>query len=158
MFARFRKRKPEVPRSWVDEPYTYKYTLELPPPGRPEPWRQHPHAVEGRVRLLPVEFCAKFADPNQIANNRVRVPEKIEELRRSIAKDGLRVPALMRLDQYGKLRYHDGYHRLTAIQQIPDFVNLPVVIDRVNDNRIKGYGRPLQEEFDFILDFLVADS
>ena len=142
------------PYHYVPEPYTYKYGSTST---RPEPWRHHELAALNRVYLLPLEFCETFADDQQVHNNRKIVPEKIRWLRESIDELGLQRPCIMVLDATGKLRYHDGYHRLTAIQQIPGFTHVPCILQH-STGRIRGYGRPMHQVVEIILEMVSADA
>jgi hypothetical protein len=141
---------------YTPEPYTYKYELNLSEP-RPQPWRNHDLASRNTIYLLPIEFCEMFADDQQIHSNRKMVPEKIEWLRDSIDKEGLKRPCILVVDATGKLRYHDGYHRLTAIQQIPDFTHVPCILQH-STGRIRGYGRPLHQVMEVILKMVSVDN
>ena len=143
----------ERPYTYEPEPYTYKYDPVLP---RPEPWRKSYMAEVEKTYLVPVEFAYRFADKDQIANNRIRVPEKIAELKASIAVEGLKLPGIMVLDENGKLRYHDGYHRLTAILELEDFDLIPVVFRR-STGKIKAFGRPMVGEAEIIFAYIDAD-
>ena len=146
----------ERPYVYEPEPYTFKYDPEFPEIPK-EPWRDHKMAKTERVYVVPVDFVYRFADPDQIANNRKRVPEKIAELRTSIAEEGLKQPAIMTLDSYGKLRYHDGYHRLTAILEIEGFDKIPVVFRR-GTGRTKAFGRQMAAEAEVILELIAAEE
>lgn len=96
------------------------------------------------IYLVPVEFAYLFADKGKIANIERTEEPYIAELIESISTEGLREPALMKFDEFGKLRYHDGYHRLTAIRRIDGFTDIPVRIKQ--SPRIVGYGRSFAEE------------
>ena len=147
----------ERPYVYEPEPYTFKYDPELPDPPRPQPWREHFLARSERTYLLPVSFVVQFADKDQIANNRVRVPDKVLELKESIDREGLKQPAIMTLDSYGKLRYHDGYHRLTAILELEDFTHIPIVFRR-GTGRTKAFGRQMSAEAEVILELIAAEG
>lgn len=144
------------PYFYVPQPYTYTYqrTIKVP---RPEPWREHQLTVHNTIYLLPLEFCETFADQQEVHKDRKMVPDKIAWLRESIDEIGLQRPCILVLDATGKLRYHDGYHRMTAIQQIPDFTHIPCILQH-STGRIRGYGRPMHQVAEIILGMVSADT
>jgi len=145
------------PYYYVSPPYTYTYAPTFDPKPRPEPWRKHELAKRQAIYLLPVSFCELLADDQQVHNNRKKTPNKIAWLRESISEEGLKRPCILVLDSVGNLRYHDGYHRLTAIQQIEDFTHIPCILQH-STGRIRSYGRPLHQITEIILELVSADN
>lgn len=121
--------------------------------GFPEPWRRH--CDRHRIYLFPLDFCKIFADKRQLNNISRKEEDYICSLRESIQREGLFNPAVMKYDNNGKLRYHDGYHRLAAVLEIDGFDFMPVKIEQ--SPRVKGYGRVLSEELLTILDVVDKD-
>ena len=121
--------------------------------GFPEPWRRQ--TLYSRIYLFPVQFCELFAEKAKIQNIRRKEYNYIVELIESISKDGLFNPCIMKYDNNGKLRYHDGYHRLTAILDIEGFNYIPIILE--SSPKIKGYGRLVNEEMFSMLNFIDKD-
>jgi hypothetical protein len=108
----------------------------------PTPWRSHPDAANCIV--LPRSICYFFADEKKIRDIERGEHHKISELRDSIAEEGLKVPLKMTFDSLGKVRYHDGYHRLAAMRVLDEPAMVPVLLT-LSDNRVKAYGRPPEQ-------------
>lgn len=78
----------------------------------------------------------------------------IADLARSINEDGLREPLEFRLDQTGKLRMQEGYHRTAAISKfVPDMTEVPITVKR-STGSIRSFGRRVDEVFEEILEQL----
>lgn len=154
----FRRKKSDFDPllKWATEQYSYHYNPVLPDPPLPEPWRQSKAAQQHRVYLLDKHFLLLFADASQISNNRIRVPDKIQFLKESIAQIGIKEPGIVVIDENGKFRYHDGYHRLTAILELDKVTHMPVYLRR-SSNRIKGFGLDFGSQVEVILDAMSAD-
>ena len=130
----FRRDKEDFNVDW--ELLDGHYKPKVPQPF-PTPWRLHPKAEE--CLLLPRSVCFYFADQQKMRNIERLEPEKVSELRESISKEGLKVPLKMTWDAHGKIRYHDGYHRMTAMRVLDEPQHVPVLLSR--SDRVKGYGR-----------------
>lgn len=106
-----------------------------------QPWRNHPLASECHV--IPKELALLVADQDYMAKILRSDWEdaKMSSLRESILNEGLREPLTMVYDSGGKLRYHDGYHRLCILQEIGHVKSIPVFLQY--SPRVKGYGRPI---------------
>jgi len=143
----FRRRKPKPP-DWSKEEYTYRYD----PIFRSEPWRSWPVPVH----LVPVDFCYKYADPRYLREIGNLEHEYIERLRSEIDQDGLKRPCIMRIDEQGKTRFHDGYHRLVAISGVVWMDKVPIVLEWT-PKTIRGYGRPLHIGLEDLLGILPLD-
>lgn len=154
MYVFWKKKATTIP-DW--KYYPVPYTLHLPPKPRAEPWRYHSITLSNKIYLLPVAFCETFADLKEVDHNRKMEANKIEWLRESIDEEGLKRPCILVIDATGKLRYHDGYHRLAAVQQVKDFSHIPCIL-QTSTGRIRGYGRPLHQEVEIILEMLSADT
>lgn len=101
-----------------------------------EPWMDH-HRID-EIYYVPIEFCRLFADRTRLDLLSRTEAEWICEIGTSIAEDGLREPAVMAFDENGKLRYHDGYHRMLT----GELESIPVLLEEARPN-VRGYGRPI---------------
>lgn len=115
----------------------------------PQPWREH-HLAEECLEV-PREVCYYFADDRKMRDIERTEPEKTSMLRESIASEGLKVPLQMVWDDHGKIRYHDGYHRLTAMRILRYPTVLPVVFTQ-STGRIKAHGRQPEHYISFLFD------
>lgn len=117
----------------------------------PEPWRQH-HDADLCLEV-PREVCYLFADDRKMRDITRQEPDKTAMLAESIATEGLKVPLTMTWDDHGKIRYHDGYHRLTAMQHLENPTVLPIIFRR-SEGVIRAFGlQPehyVQQLFDII--------
>lgn len=114
-----------------------------------EPWREH--RLADRVILVPCGVLRLFADPARISLLLHQEHEKVrlDQVGASIAATGLTDPCTVFYDDYGKVRFHDGYHRLIVSDRI-DWLNvLPTVLE--HSDRITGYGRPIEEFLETVL-------
>ena len=93
---------------------------------------------EEEIFWVPVAFCKLYADPKRITLLERTEPEYLSEIQRSVMDDGIHEPATMVVDESGKMRYHDGYHRLIVSERIGR-ESIPVVVK--TSERIKGYGK-----------------
>jgi len=132
-------------KEWVFSNNTYLPRIKVP-----EPWRDHPKADE--LYLVPVSFVKIFLENAHVVQIRHQAATKVAELRDSIRLEGLQQPCTMVYDATGKLRYHDGHHRLTAILEIPEITHIPVFLKETK--KVKGYGRPISEEVVALFQFL----
>lgn len=119
------------------EPYKYEYQLVL------EPWR----GVYPNARAVPVSVLREFADPQILNLHQTRDNDYINEIKDSIQREGLLHPMLLVMDDDGKVRLHDGYHRLAAAQRL-GLDHFPTIFQRVQ--RIKGYGVRINERMEAI--------
>lgn len=146
----FRRRHQDTFVPYHSQPYTYLYDPITNP--LPQQWRNRGDA--GEIFLLPVGFIVRFADKGYLQRIQQRDQGKIGVLRDSMVVEGQIVPMGMNLDPSGKLRFHDGYHRLCVALERPDlFPLVPVLLDR-GTGAIRGYGRNLYEETEFIFEWL----
>lgn len=95
---------------------------------------------EEEIFWVPLDFCKLYADPKRITLLERTEPEYLAEIQRSVMEDGIREPATMVLDESGKMRYHDGYHRMIVLERIGR-KSIPVVLK--TSERIKGYGKTI---------------
>lgn len=100
------------------------------------PWMNHPRVDE--MFYVPMDFCRLFADQTRLDLLARTEAEWICEIGTSIVEDGLREPAVMAFDETGKLRYHDGYHRMLT----GELECIPVILQEARPN-VRGYGRPI---------------
>lgn len=108
-----------------------------------EEWRNHPMA--DKMFLLPISFIKLFADPGRISLLKRTEHELawMDEIRASIAADGLLHPCTMVFDLNGKVRLKDGYHRLIVSEDFDWLTEFPVILKQVD--KVSGYGRPFNE-------------
>lgn len=85
-----------------------------------------------------MELLQSLADPLEVAEaktHRYRVDPLVE----AIAAEGQKVPAVIVLDQRGRVRYHDGYHRLVAATELGiETMGVQFTESQV----IRGFSRP----------------
>lgn len=113
----------------------------------PTPWRDH--YLADSFLVVPKSLALQFADRSYMSRLWRQEPDRLAELAAQIAEDGLREPLTMYYDEAGKLRYHDGYHRLCVMENM-DFIRvLPVLLKR--SDRVKGYGRNVGPEIPLFL-------
>lgn len=105
----------------------------------PEPWRAADYDF-----VVPVEFALIFADRHRMVSIERDEQEYIASLVDSISSNGLMEPPVMVYDHFGKLRYHDGYHRLIALSHVDSIKRIPVKLRE--SPRVRGYGRLVGEE------------
>ena len=119
------------------------------PKRQKEPWRDHHLAAD--CLLLPYHVVEFFAEERKLNTIARLEPDKVSSLAESIATEGLTTPVEMVWDPQGKFRYHDGYHRLTAMRTIPekrpDYI--PVVLKQ--SDRVHGYGKMPERWMDHLL-------
>ncbi len=99
-----------------------------------EPWMYR----QEEIFWVPVSFCKLFADPKRITLLERTEPDYLNEIQASVMDEGMHEPATMVLDESGKMRYHDGYHRMIVSERIGR-ESIPVVLKIVE--RVNGYGR-----------------
>lgn len=133
-----------------EESFDFRYFPEVK--RRPEPWREHPNVAEFRV--VPIGFVLMFAGRQELHGKINKDAAHIADLAQSINEDGLREPLEFRLDQTGKLRMQEGYHRTAAISKfVPDMTEVPITVKRSKGN-IRSFGRRVDEVFEEILEQL----
>lgn len=103
---------------------------------------------------MPVSFAMCFADKAKMNAIKKTEASYIDELRSSIATQGLLEPAIMYFDPQGKIRYQEGYHRLCALSELPYIKSMPVRLQE--SPRVRGYGRHISEEVEFLFESVQA--
>ena len=139
----FRRRLDNFDVDWVVEDTFCKPLL---PSHFPEPWTDHQWVDDCIV--LPRDVCLFFADHRKMRNIERQEPGKINELRDSISTIGLTTPIIMTWDDTGKIRYHDGYHRLTAMRVLDNPLRIPVLLR--HSDRVKGVGQQPEQYVPFL--------
>lgn len=124
------------------------FTFRDFPDPLPEPWRQHPLA--GDCWRVPVAFVLKFTDPVELSNKASRDAQHVADLYLDIQQNGITTPLEMWIDQRGKIRLHEGHHRMAAIVRLGDIQLVPVLIKR-SSGTMRGYGRTAHDEIETIL-------
>lgn len=133
-------------------PFDWDGLKPLFPRPVPEPWRDCP----ADLFLVPLTFVQVFADRKKL-NEIVRTEsEYITGLAEAINEQGLLVPPLMVFDSAGKVRYHDGYHRLAAIEILGYFNAIPVRLE--HSPSVRGHGRPVSEEMPSLFQLFAVNA
>lgn len=143
----FRRKPDEFDVDWDLHGTRYSPNFPAQPVPFPEPWRDYPGSAN--CLLLPRSVCLFFADEKKIQDIERQEPEKVHDLRTSIAVEGLKVPLIMTWDDHGKIRYHDGYHRMTAMRVLDDPQVVPVWFRR-SEGRVKAYGRQPEDYIEIL--------
>lgn len=133
-------------------PFDWDDSKPLFPRVAPEPWRTFP----GPKFLIPLDLVLTFADRNRLANILRTEQEYVFGLADSIDMEGLTTPPTMVYDDAGKIRYHDGYHRLAATLALKYFDSLPVCL--VKSPYVRGYGRLVSEEVPMIFQLFAVNA
>jgi hypothetical protein len=151
----FRKVKSAPPVPYHLQPYTYKYVLDPVVP-LPAPWKDHQFAKS--VYLLPLDFCMTFVDNSYLLKVERDDTLRIAELAESMLVEGIKTPIILVIDGQGKLRYHDGYHRLSVILANREhFPYIPCLLNH-STGTVRAYGRTVQSEIDTILKFVAQPA
>jgi ParB-like nuclease domain len=107
---------------------------------RPEPWRENfPEAT-----LVPIDFVSYFVNETEI-NEKDRFERwKCDEVKASLTDDGFHQPMVMYWDDEGRVRFHDGHHRLVAAREL-GWKTVPVELRHAGEGVIlRGYSRELK--------------
>lgn len=92
-----------------DQPWWGCEFLEFENPSDPSPPKR------GGVYFIPTKIAMKYADP--VYHSKV-MNEDNNALEVQIRYHGIKTPVTFVYDRAGRLRYHDGYHRLCAAQRL----------------------------------------
>lgn len=133
----FRRNRDDFDVEWDLHGTRYAPRFPEEPVPFPEPWREHPSAPD--CILLPRALVYRFADERKIRDIERTEVSKTADLRASIASEGLKVPLTMTFDSMGKVRYHDGYHRMTAMRPLDEPQMVPVLL-KMAEGRVKAFG------------------
>lgn len=103
--------------------------------------------------LLPMELVLAFIDKGYHRDRERHDPQRLELLEQSIREEGLHEPILLLLDPDGKIRIHDGNHRLIVLQRL-GHSKVPVNLE-VKPKPVKGYGRKLSDNSELVFQMFV---
>lgn len=119
------------------------------PPGRLEPWREHPEAH--RCFLVPVrllELVWQDSYVSQLRSSEFEMQE-VSEIAESMRVEGIRNPLELVVTPEGRVTVQDGHHRILAAPHVPGMDWLPVKL--TDSERISVSVRPFRELFEELL-------
>lgn len=149
------RRKGQKLVTYTEIPYTYTYNPHFEDLTVPQPWRRRPDADE--IYFLPLDFVMMFTDRGRMSHIRHREAAYIAELSQSMLTEGILTPLEMNLDREGKIRLHEGHHRIIVANNLQHyFPRVPVKLKRV-DGVLRQYGKQLTEAIDDIFRYINRD-